>query len=56
MLVQLTCVTEHAYNLVLEIGDNSAVEEGVKTCEDNTANYYRDDDLDTCVNVALRAL
>ena len=49
----LTGVVEHLTDLGSESGDDGCVEERVETCEDDTTDYYTDDDLHAGVDIAL---
>jgi len=48
-----TSVIEHALNLGGERGHDGGVEQEIETCEDDTADYYTDDDLHTSIDIAL---
>ena len=48
-----TGVREHLGDFGGKGRDDGGVEERIETCEDNTADYDTDDDLDTGVDVAL---
>ena len=49
----LTGVVEHLTDLGSESGDDGCVEERVETCEDDTTDYYTDDDLNAGIDIAL---
>ena len=49
----LARVVEEISNLCGKRGENSAVEEEIETCENNTADYYTDNDLNASINIAF---
>ena len=46
-------VIEHALNLGGKSGHDGGVEEEIETCEDDTADYDTDDDLNAGIDIAL---
>ena len=50
---KLSSVVEHIRDLGVETRDDDVIEEGVKSCEDNRADYHADDDFYTGVDVTF---
>ena len=49
----LAAVVEHLADLSGKSGHDGGVEEEIETCEDDTADYDTDDDLDAGIDIAL---
>ena len=49
----LAAVVEHLADLSGKSGHDGGVEEEIETCEDDTADYDTDDDLDSGIDIAL---